>query len=79
MLNLSKEWGSVGSRPAAERGSKGLGTGRTKKPRREALLQKRGFASGEDCSKERETGCFKLKKADLTALSKIVSRKEILT
>ena len=88
-LGCSKEGIGTGSRPAPEGSSKVLSTGRTKNPRKEALLQKRGFCFRRRLFQEKKTSCFKLKKkkkrkekkkeADLIALSKIVSRKEILT
>lgn len=82
LLSCSKEGRATGSRPAPERSSEEFSTGRTKNPRRKALLQKRGFCFRRRLFQETETGCFKRKKkkkADLMAFSKIVSRKEILT
>ena len=84
LLSGSKEGRATGSRPAPERNSKEFSTGRTENPRREALLQNRGFCFRRRLFQENETGCFKpkkkkKKKSDLLALSKTVSWKEILT
>lgn len=77
LLSSSREGRATGSRPAPERNSKDFSTGRTQNPRREALLQSRGFCFRRTLFQENETGCFKPKKkkkeSDLMALSKTVS------
>ena len=61
LLSGSREGRATGSRPAPERNSKDFSTGRTQNPRREALLQSRGFCF-RTLFKENKTGFFKPKK-----------------
>lgn len=62
LLSGSREGRATASRPAPERNSKDFSTGRTQNPRREALLQSRGFCFGRTLFQENQTGCFKPKK-----------------
>ena len=62
LLSSSREGRATASRPAPERNSKDFSTGRTQNPRREALLQSRGFGFGRTLFQENQPVSLEPKK-----------------